>query len=100
MTTHAAVQGFYGRMSAPPEGCIYVRNPEAARAKAIRDRLAVHQVLGTDCAHLEKLSRKLSRRDTDGIDLVDASTGEKRADVNVSSWGRVGDGNASGVPPR
>ena len=97
---HKASKGIHGRMSAAPEGQIFVRNPEAARALAIRDSLYLHKKYGTGSKHLRKLSSALTHADGHAIDLVDANTGIKHDDVQITAWSRVGDANKSGVPPR
>jgi hypothetical protein len=78
-----AATGMFGRVSAPPEGGIYVRDPEAAEAKAIRERVAAFEAAGEKVPkHLQTMLDQISvAKDASDIKLVDAVTGEEISKV-------------------
>lgn len=81
-----AVQGRDGRLAVPPKGDLYVRDPQAARAKAIRDRIALHKELKQPIPpHLQKLFDDLPDEDAASVDLVDAVSGEHVAAVELET---------------
>jgi hypothetical protein len=82
-----AREGVYGRIAPPPDGAIYIRDPAAARAEAIREQYALYQVNGLDVpAHLQALYDELATPATDlDVDLVDAVTGTVLAEVELVS---------------
>lgn len=79
-----AVQGRDGRIQAPPRGDMYVRDPRAARAQAIRDRVAQFKEQGIEIPdHLQKLFDELPDPAAQEVELVDAVSGEHVADVEL-----------------
>lgn len=78
-----ATTGMFGRVSAAPEGGIYVRDPEAAEAKAIRERVAAFEAAGEKIPkHLQTMLDQISvAKDAPDIKLVDAVTGEEMSKV-------------------
>jgi hypothetical protein len=82
-----AIKGQDGRMPAPPKGDLYVRDPIAARAKAIRDRVALYKEQKKDVPeHLQELYDQLPPEEVDTneeVELVDAVTGEHVAEVHL-----------------
>src|SRR6185437_13504002 len=93
-----ATSGNFGRVSAPPEGGMFVRDPEAAEAKAIRERAAAFEAAGEKIPkHLQKMLDSISvGKDASDIKLVDALTGEELGKVkHVDTQAR----DAAGTPP-
>lgn len=78
-----ATTGMFGRVSAAPEGGIYVRDPEAAEAKAIRERVAAFEAAGEKIPkHLQTMLDQISVAEgASDIKLVDAVTGEEMSKV-------------------
>lgn len=82
-----AVAGQAGRMQVPPEGGMFVRDPAAARAQAIRDKVALFQREGLPVPpHLQSLLDGLPvGEDDSAVELVNSVTGEHIADVDVDA---------------
>lgn len=80
-----AREGYYGRLAPPPPGAIYIRDPAAARAKAIREQYDLFVSQGREVPpHLQTLYDELDVPESDlDVDLVDAVTGEQLAEVDV-----------------
>jgi hypothetical protein len=78
-----ATTGMFGRVSAAPEGGIYVRDPEAAEANAIRERVAAFEAAGEKVPkHLQTMLAKVSvGKNASEVKLVDAVTGEELSKV-------------------
>lgn len=82
--------GNEGRLPAPPKGEMYIRDPEAARAQAIRERVAMYKGQGKPVPeHLQHLFDTLPEHEKTDIELVDAKTGRHISDVQVSGPGRT-----------
>lgn len=83
----SAIKGQDGRLPAPPKGDLYVRDPIAARAKSIRDRVAMFKEQHRPVPeHLQKLFDELPPEATDDnleVELVDAVTGDHVAEVEL-----------------
>jgi hypothetical protein len=81
----SAVSGRDGRLPVAPKGDLYVRDPGAARAEAIRERVAMHKRHGTPIPdHLQMLYDRLPPEgDNEDVELVDAVTGEHVAEVEM-----------------
>ena len=82
-----AVQGQDGRLAAAPEGDMYVRDPRAARAKAIRERVALHVEQGIPVPkHLQALFDELPPEDgtvkNEDVELI-TEAGEHVAEVDL-----------------
>lgn len=73
-----AVTARVGRVSAPPEGGIYVRDQEAAEAIAIRQRVAAFEAAGEKVPkHLQTMLDNIGvAKNASDIRLVDPVTGE------------------------
>jgi hypothetical protein len=70
-------EGNFGRVSPAPDGGLYVRDPQAAAAAAIRRRVKAFELAGKQVPrHLQKLLEGLKGDEGPEIDLVDAITGE------------------------
>jgi arginyl-tRNA synthetase len=68
--------GKAGRVPPPPEGKIYVRDPAAASAQAIKDAVAVYEATGAEVPeHLAELAAGLSEEVDDVIIEVDSDFG-------------------------
>src|ERR1700756_1185717 len=82
-----AIQGRDGRLPAPPKGDLYVRDPIAARAKAIRDRVAMYKEQGREVPeHLQNMYDELPPEGGDTnepVELVDEVTGEHVAEEKL-----------------
>lgn len=80
-----AIVGQDGRLPAPPEGDLYVRDPRAARAKAIRDRVQMYKDQQKEVPeHLQRLFDELPDETgviNEEVELVDQVTGEHVAEV-------------------
>jgi hypothetical protein len=78
-----ATTGMFGRVSAAPEGGIYVRDPEAAEANAIRERVAAFEAAGEKVPkHLQTMLAKVTvGKNASEVKLVDAVTGEELSKV-------------------
>jgi hypothetical protein len=93
-----ATTGMFGRVSAAPEGGIYVRDPEAAEANAIRERVAAFEAAGEKVPkHLQTMLAKISvGKSASEVKLVDAITGEELSKVkHVDAQER----DEAGTPP-
>ena len=78
--------GNYGRVGAPPEGGLFIRDPVAASALAVEDAIQRFKDAGEEVPeHLLEQSKSLGQApaDSDAVILVDAVTGEFLADVDV-----------------
>jgi hypothetical protein len=85
-------QGYYGRIAPPPEGDIFVRDPAAARAEAIRAKVALFKRHGEPVPeHLQMLFDTLpkQREGDKAVDLVDAVSGEHVGGVSLEFAGEV-----------
>ncbi len=73
-------------MQVPPEGEMYVRDPAAARADAIRQKVALYTRHGIPIPeHLQAMFDELPPAgDSSEVELVDAVTGEHVAEVDVN----------------
>ncbi len=79
----SALQGRDGRTPAPPEGELYVRDPAAARADAIREKVALYKSQGLPIPeHLQHMYDSLPANGNSDIELVDATTGAHVAEVD------------------
>jgi hypothetical protein len=82
----SAVQGRDGRIAAAPRGDKYVRDPRAARAEAIRERVALHKQLKQPIPpHLQEMYDELPDDGHREVELVDEVTGEHIAEVNLQA---------------
>ena len=73
---YGPVLGKAGRVPPPPEGKIYVRDPAAASAQAIKDAVAVYEATGAEVPeHLAELAAALSDEVDDVIIEVDSDFG-------------------------
>ena len=73
---YGPVLGKAGRVPPPPEGKIYVRDPAAASAQAIKDAVAVYEATGAEVPeHLAELAAGLSEEVDDVIIEVDSDFG-------------------------
>lgn len=89
-----------GRLAPPPKGDIYRRDPEAARAKAIRERLAMYRGSGKPVPdHLQHLYDTLPPHEKLDVDLVDEKTGEQISEVEVVGPGRLSPLQEDLAPP-
>lgn len=80
----SAVRGRDGRTSPPPPGGVYVRDPQAARAEAIRARVALHKRRGEPVpTHLQYLFDQLPAGEDHDVDLVNEKTGEPEGEVTL-----------------
>jgi hypothetical protein len=79
------VAGKAGRISAPPEGGLYVRDAVAARARAVAERVQAYESVGVEVpGGLEALAAEVEvGEDDELINLVDAETGELLAEAEV-----------------
>jgi len=79
------VAGKAGRISPPPEGGLYVRDVEAARARAQQERVKAFEEADEEVPEgLAALAAECEVSDDDElIDLVDAMTGELLAEADV-----------------
>lgn len=78
------VEGKTGRLPAAPHGDMYVRDPAAARAQAIREKVALLHRHGQEVPqYLQALFDALdAQNDEAAIELVNAATGEQVAEVD------------------
>jgi hypothetical protein len=78
-----ATEGYAGRLSVPPQGGLYVRNPTTARSSAIKRQLAALTQSGEEVPqHLRDLATGLES-EADEVELVDAATGTLLGEVEV-----------------
>lgn len=71
-------------MQVPPDGGMFVRDPAAARAQAIREKVALFQKEGVPIPeHLQTLLDGLPDGDDSAVELVDKVTGKLLAEVDV-----------------
>lgn len=97
----SAVRGRDGRTSPPPAGGVYVRDPAAARAEAIRERVAQHLRRGEPVPpHLQKLFDQLPPvGDDQDVDLVDEKTGRHEGEVKLVDSNQIESTPDQGAPP-
>jgi hypothetical protein len=97
----SVVSGKAGRLSAPPEGGLYVRDVAAARARAVAERVAAFEAVGLEVPEeLAAMAAEFQVSDEDEvINLVDAVTGELLAEGAVDEVGVVLEEIAAGQPP-
>jgi hypothetical protein len=79
------VAGRAGRISAPPEGGLFVRDVEAARARAVQERVKAIEASGGEVPEeLAAMAAELEiGEDDELINLVDAVTGELLAEADT-----------------
>lgn len=89
-----------GRLAPAPKGDIYRRDPEAARAQAIRERVALFQRQGKPVPdHLQHLYDSLPSHEKLDVDLVDEKTGDQISEVDVVGPGRSAAPREDLAPP-
>lgn len=84
--SYFAEEGYYGRMPPAPDGRLFVRDPAEARARAIREKVALIKRQGGEIPeHLQMLFDTLPPKKVDNrdVDLVDALTGTQVGEVTV-----------------
>jgi hypothetical protein len=80
------VVGKAGRLSAPPQGGLYVRDVQVARARAVAERVEALEAAGLEVPEeLAALAAECAVSDEDEVvDLVDALTGELLAEGDAT----------------